>query len=223
MINVIERNLLTIKNKISTACKIYNKDLNSVKLIAVSKNCDEEKIINAINCGCKIFGENYIQEKDKWQKIKKDFPDPKLHFIGHLQSNKAKDAVELFDVIETLDNEKLAKEISKQAQKLQKNPEIFIQVNIGEESQKSGIMPNEVGDFVKLCNELKLNIVGLMCIPPSDELASPYFALLAKIAKENGLKQLSMGMSSDFEEAIAIGTTQIRIGTAIFGAREIKK
>lgn len=221
MINEIERNLLTIKNKISTACKIYNKDLNSVKLIAVSKNCEEEKIINAINCGCKIFGENYIQEaKEKWQKIKPKFPDIKLHFIGHLQSNKAKDAVELFDVIETLDNEKLAKEIAKQALKLEKNPKIFIQVNIGEESQKSGIMPSEVKDFAKFCIEgLELNIVGLMCVPPSNELASPYFALLAKMAKEIGLKQLSMGMSSDFEEAIATGSTQIRIGTAIFGAR----
>lgn len=221
MINEIERNLLTIKNKISTACKIYNKDLNSIKLIAVSKNCEEEKIINAIKFECKFFGENYIQEaKEKWQKIKPKFPDIKLHFIGHLQSNKAKDAVELFDVIETVDNEKLAKEIAKQTLKLQKNPEIFIQVNIGEEPQKSGIMPNEVKNFAKLCiEELKLNIVGLMCIPPGNELASPYFALLAKMAKEIGLKQLSMGMSSDFEEAIATGSTQIRIGTAIFGAR----
>lgn len=182
-----------------------------------------EKICDAIGSGCKIFGENYIKEaKEKWPEIKQKFPEIKLHFIGHLQSNKVAEALELFDCIQTLDSEKLAVILKKEVQKQQKNPEFFIQVNIGEEEQKSGISPNEVSDFVKFSrDECGLNVTGLMCIPPATDLASPYFALLAKLAKKNNLKNLSMGMSSDFEEAIALGATHIRLGTSIFGERKI--
>lgn len=177
--------------------------------------------MQAIQAGCEIFGENYLKEsEEKWPEIKEKFPKIKLHFIGHLQSNKAAEAVALFDSIQTVDSEKLARIIKKEADKQQKNPEIFIQVNIGEEPQKHGIDPSQVADFVKLTrDELKLNVVGLMCIPPSDELASPYFALLAKIAKENKLPNLSMGMSADFDQAIALGATHIRLGSSIFGSR----
>lgn len=178
--------------------------------------------MEAIAAGCQIFGENYVKEaQEKWPEIKQNFPEIKLHFIGHLQSNKAEEAVELFDSIQTLDSEKLALSLKKAVQKKLKNPEIFIQVNVGEEEQKGGIAPSELVNFVKFSrDECGLNVVGLMCIPPNNELASPYFALLAKMARENGLEKLSMGMSADFEEAIALGATHIRIGSAIFGERK---
>jgi pyridoxal phosphate enzyme (YggS family) len=217
---MIERNLLLINGKIKQFCKTYKKDRAKINLIAVSKTVESTRIIEAIKSGQKIFGENYIKEaREKWPKIKEEFPQVELHFIGHLQSNKAADAVELFDVIHTLDSEKLALALKKEIKKQQKNPQIFIQVNIGEEEQKGGIMPSELKNFVKFCHENELNISGLMAIPPSNEKASPYFALLAKFAKEHDLTNLSIGMSSDFEEAIALGSTHIRIGTAIFGAR----
>ncbi|MBL6664324.1 MAG: YggS family pyridoxal phosphate-dependent enzyme [Rickettsiales bacterium] len=216
----IKHNLEVLQFKIEKYCKIYNKKAALIDLVAVSKKQSKEKIYQAIDLGCKCFGENYIKEtKEKWSQIRKDHKVT-LHFIGHLQSNKAKDAVELFDVIETVDSKKLALEISKAVKKLEKNPDIFIQVNIGEEEQKGGVYPSEVNELVRYCQvECQLNVVGLMCIPPSDEEASPYFALLSEIAKENGLERLSMGMSSDFEQAIACGTSQIRIGTALFGSR----
>jgi len=159
---------------------------------------------------------------EKWKEIRLKFPQIELHFIGNLQSNKAAEAVNLFDSIQTLDSKKLALILKKEIQKQQKNPQIFIQVNIGEEEQKGGIKPNEVKDFVKFCrDECNLNLVGLMCIPPANEAPSPYFALLTKLARENNLEKLSMGMSSDFEEAIALDATHIRIGTSIFGQRQI--
>jgi pyridoxal phosphate enzyme (YggS family) len=155
--------------------------------------------------------------------LHKNYPQIKLHFIGHLQSNKAKEAVELFDCIESVDSKKLAGEIAKAQKKLQKNREIFIQVNIGDESQKSGIAIENLSSFINFCkNDLALNVVGLMAVPPSNESASPYFALLAKLARENNLEKLSMGMSADYEEAIALNSTHIRLGTAIFGARIAK-
>ncbi len=213
-----------INEQIKKACKLYRRDHSTVNLIAVSKTISQDKVIEAINFGCEIFGENYVQEaKEKWVEIKEKFPQVKLHLIGHLQSNKSAQAVDLFDCIESLDSKKLALELKKEIIK-QKNPEIFIQVNIGQEEQKSGILPHELNDFVKFTrDECKLNLVGLMCVPPSNEQASPYFALLAKMAKENNLKKLSMGMSADFEEAIALGATHIRIGSAIFGEREKKQ
>ena len=234
MLNQIERNLFLIKSKIAKACQIYRQDAARVNLIAVSKMVEVKKIREAIAAGCKVFGENYIKEAgEKWPEIKKDFPEVKLHFIGHLQSNKAAEAVDLFDCIESLDSEKLAlalkKEIEKSSKQILKqvqddsggrSPEIFIQVNIGEEPQKGGIIPSEVTNFVKFSrDECGLNVTGLMCIPPSNEAASPYFALLQKLARQNELKNISMGMSADFEEAIALGATHIRVGTAIFGER----
>lgn len=221
MLNAIERNLFLINDRIKKSCQIYKQDISRVNLIAVSKTVEAERIYQAIDAKCKIFGENYIKEaKEKWPKIKEKFPEIKLHFIGNLQSNKVSEAVELFDVIESLDSEKLALVLKKEIKKQQKNPEIFIQVNIGEEPQKGGILPQELSNFVKFCRDENLNITGLMCIPPSNEAPSPYFALLTKLAKENNLKNLSMGMSADFEDAIALGATHIRIGTAIFGERQ---
>jgi len=220
-INQIERNLFLINQRINQACKIYSKNKSDVNLIAVSKKQSTDKIYQAIKFGVTNFGENYIKEaQEKWLEIKKENPQIKLHFIGNLQSNKASDAVELFDFIHSLDSQKLALELKKEIKKQQKNPEIFVQVNISEEPQKGGILPNEVSDFMYFAkNECGLNIVGLMCIPNPEERASPYFALLNKIAKKNNLKNLSMGMTADFEEAIALDANYIRIGTAIFGER----
>ncbi len=221
--NGIARNLLILSGKIKNVCQLYKKDKSKVNLIAVSKIQTVEKICEAITEGCKIFGENYIKEaQEKWPKILQKNPEIQLHFIGHLQSNKVKEAVELFDVIQTLDSKKLALSLKKEIAKSAKSPEFFIQVNVGEEEQKGGIAPQDVKDFVRFSREeCGLNVTGLMCIPPNEEKASPYFALLAKLAKENNLKNLSMGMSGDFEDAIALGATHIRVGTAIFGKREI--
>lgn len=222
---MIERNLILLNEKIKQSCKTYSRKASQVNLIAVSKTFGSDEIIQAIRGGCKIFGENYLKEtQEKWPQIKENFPEVELHFIGHLQSNKAAEAVALFDSIQTLDNEKLARIIKNEADKQQKNPQIFIQVNIGEEPQKHGVNLDQVSDFVKFTrDELRLNIVGLMCIPPAKELASPYFALLAKLAKENNLTNLSMGMSDDYEQAIALGATHIRVGSAIFGGRLLAK
>ena len=220
----MEKNLYLINQNIAKACKTFDRKPEEVNIVAVSKTIASEKIIEAINLGCKIFGENYIQEaQQKWVELRKNYPQIKLHFVGNLQSNKAKEAVELFDCIESVDSEKLAGEIAKAQKKLQKNCQIFIQVNIGEEGQKSGIAIENLTNFVNFCkNDLQLNVVGLMAVPPSNESASPYFALLAKLARENNLEKLSMGMSADYEEAIALNSTHIRLGTAIFGARIAK-
>jgi len=219
--NEIEKNLFLINQKINKACEIYARKACDVELIAVSKTIEQEKILLAINAGVKNFGENYIKESsEKWPAIKQKYPEIKLHFIGHLQSNKTREAVDLFDSIASLDSKKLAQELQKEIKKQGKNPEIFIQINIGEEIQKNGILPQEANEFISFAkDECGLNVVGLMAILPANEEPSPYFALLAKIAKENGLKKLSMGMSQDFEDAIALGSTHIRIGTAIFGTR----
>jgi pyridoxal phosphate enzyme (YggS family) len=219
---MIEKNLKIIQEQINKTCKIYHRKTDDVKIIAVSKTIASEKIIEAINCGCSVFGENYVQEaSDKWTDLKLKFPDISLHLIGNLQSNKVKQALNIFDYIQTLDREKLAIALSKELIKCKAQTKFFIQVNIGEESQKSGIEISQVDDFVKYCiNDLKLKIEGLMAIPPASDFASPYFALLKKIANRNHLKKLSMGMSSDYQQAIALGSSHIRIGTAIFGDRK---
>lgn len=219
---MIKQNLWLINKKIQDFCKIYKKDSKNIKLIAVSKTIEITKIIEAINLGQNIFGENYIKEsKAKWIEIRKKNPQVELHFIGHLQSNKTLEAVELFDFIHTLDSIKLAKELKKAVNKIGKNPEIFIQVNIGSEEQKGGVAIEDLEELIFVSkNELNLNVTGLMCIPPDKEAASPYFALLNKLAKKYNLKNLSMGMSADFEEAIALDANYIRIGSAIFGARK---
>lgn len=221
-----------LRQKISKTCKAYNVAEKKINLIAVSKTVGAEKINQAIAAKINDFGENYLQEaKEKWPEIRAKFPQTKLHFIGGLQSNKTLECLENFDVIHSLDREKLAlvfqKELAQKPELKQKNPEIFIQINIGQESQKSGIDPLQAKEFINFArHDCGLNIVGLMCVPPSDEEASPYFALLTKIAQENALKKLSMGMSSDFVEAIAfaqnIDQLYIRIGSAIFGERQPK-
>lgn len=222
MLNQIERNLFLVDSEIKKTAKLYNIDFTKINLIAVSKKVTSDKIIQAINANCKIFGENYVNEAlEKWPKIKAQYPEVKLHFIGHLQSNKTDIAVGLFDCIQTLDNEKLAKSLQKSILKMKKNIDIFIQVNIGQESQKSGVDIASIKDFIDFSkNECNLNVSGLMCIPPVNESPVMYFALMKKIAQENNIKNLSMGMSSDYSDAIALGTNFIRLGTAIFGERK---
>lgn len=211
----IKDNINLIKDKIRNCSK--------ANLVVVSKTVPSEQIIEAINSDCNIFGENKIQEaKDKWPAIKSQYSNIKLHLIGHLQSNKVADAVEIFDVIQTLDSEKLADLFAKEMEKQKKVLEFFVQVNIGQELQKSGIAPDEVTSFInKVRQDYNLKITGIMAIPPVDEDPSLYFALMKKLAIENNLPNLSMGMSADFEVALAFGATHIRIGTAIFGTRPI--
>lgn len=193
----------------------------SVELVAVSKVQPNARVQSVLEQGHKVFGENKVQEAaGKWPQFRTQFPDVKVHLIGPLQTNKARQAFELFDVIETLDRPKLAKTFARLAQEMGKCPDLFIQVNTGEEPQKAGVSPKDADSFVAQCRELELPIVGVMCIPPAQEEPSLHFALLAKIAARNGLPGLSMGMSGDFERAIAQGATQVRVGSGIFGARD---
>ena len=193
----------------------------SVTLIAVSKTHGPEKIRPLLEAGQRAFGENRVQEaKAKWPALKAEYPDVELHLIGPLQSNKTREAVELFDVIQSLDRPKLAHALAAEMEKTGRCPRLFIQVNTGEEPQKAGIAPVEAPGFIGLCRDvLKLPVIGLMCIPPADENPAPHFALLAKLAREQGLAELSMGMSADFETAIRFGATHVRVGSALFGAR----
>ncbi|MFM8186311.1 MAG: YggS family pyridoxal phosphate-dependent enzyme [Alphaproteobacteria bacterium] len=218
---MIERNLLAIKNNISKVCKNYQRNIDDINIVAVSKTIATEKIEEAINVGIKNFGENYIKEaKEKWPTLKAKYPEIKLHFIGHLQSNKVKDAFTIFDCIQSVDSKNLALEIVKNQNKFQKKMPIFIQINIGNEDQKSGIKIEEAKEFINFCkSDLELEVKGLMAVPPNSINPSPFFALLKNIAMENNLHELSMGMSADYEEAIALGSNYIRIGTALFGSR----
>lgn len=199
-------------------------EIDGVELIAVSKKQPVAKLQAALEAGQRVFGENRVQEAgEKFPAMREEFDNIKLHLIGPLQTNKVKDALQLFDVIQTIDREKLARKIATELDESSQTKEFFVQVNIGEEDQKSGINPQDAEEFVKLCREeLKLNIVGLMCIPPADEPAGMYFALLKNIA--SSLNQyplkLSMGMSSDYLEAIEMGADYVRIGTGVFGARD---
>ncbi|PZN15340.1 MAG: YggS family pyridoxal phosphate-dependent enzyme [Proteobacteria bacterium] len=214
--------LLDIRERIAAAAREANRDPSSVKLIAVSKTFDAPEILPVIEAGHRLFGENRIQEaKAKWPALKERFPDLELHLIGALQSNKAKEAVALFDAIHSIDRPKIARVVAEEMNKQGRRLKLFVQVNTGEEPQKAGVMPREAADFVRQCQEeFKLDIAGLMCIPPADEEPSVHFAFLAKLASELGLKELSMGMSADFEKAIGFGATYVRVGSAIFGARE---
>jgi pyridoxal phosphate enzyme (YggS family) len=206
---------------ISAAEKTAGRAARSVTLIAVSKTFGAEDIRPVLDAGHRDFGENKVQEaQGKWPPLKGDYPDVRLHLIGPLQSNKAKDAVALFDAIHSIDRPKIARavadEMAKQGRKLQ----LFVQVNTGEEPQKAGVMPRETAAFVAMCREdLKLDIAGLMCIPPVEEEPAVHFAFLDKLARETGVTGLSMGMSGDYETAIEFGATHVRIGSAIFGAR----
>ena len=194
--------------------------VGQTKLIAVSKVQPNERVEAVLSQGHRCFGENKVQEaQGKWPNFREGFDGIDLHLIGPLQTNKAKAAVELFDAIHSVDRPKLATKLAAEVQAQGKAPDMFIQVNTGEEEQKSGIMPSEADAFIAECRSMDLPIKGLMVIPPIDEEPSLHFALLAKIAGRNGLEGLSMGMSADFESAIALGATHIRVGSAIFGAR----
>ena len=192
----------------------------SVELIAVSKVQPDARVRAVLDQGHRSFGENKVQEAaGKWPGFREDFDGIRLHLIGPLQSNKTRQAMELFDAIHSVDRPKLARSIARIAQEHGRCPELFIQVNTGEEPQKAGVLPGDSDDFVAECRSLDLPLTGLMCIPPLDEEPSLHFALLAKIAARNGLEGLSMGMSADFERAVALGATHVRVGSAIFGER----
>ena len=221
---VIANNLATIRDKIAAAEQTYKMQTRlyrPVTLVAVSKRQPDERIDAALAVGQNVFGENRVQEaQGRWMPRRDRHADLTLHLIGPLQTNKVADAVALFDVIEVVDRPKLAKALGDEMIRQNRQLECYIQVNTGKEVQKSGIAPEMVDDFIAYCREeARLNITGLMCIPPVDEEAAMHFALLQTIAKRNNLSILSMGMSDDFEEAIAFGATAVRIGSAIFGAR----
>jgi PLP dependent protein len=213
--------LADIKNKLAKAAELANRNANEVSLIAVSKLQPEARIDSALEAGLRIFGENRVQEaQGRWQSRRPYFPDLELHLIGPLQSNKAVDAVALFDIIHTVDRPKIARALKKEMDKQNRHLPCFIQVNTGDEPQKGGISPTEILDFHHFCSsEIGLDIIGLMCIPPIDEEAAMHFALLRTLADKLSLSKLSMGMSRDYEEAIAFGATHIRVGSALFGAR----
>ena len=212
--------LKEIKNQVLQAEIEFSRVVGSVNLIAVSKVQPNERIEAVLEQGHRIFGENRIQEaQTKWPNFKEQFEGIELHIIGPLQTNKTRAAMELADCIHTLDRIKLAASMARIAQELGKCPELFVQVNTGDEPQKSGVSPKETQAFVKECLDMDLPVKGLMCIPPVNEEASLHFALLKNIAEDCGLSDLSMGMSSDFEKAISFGATHVRVGSAIFGDR----
>ena len=212
--------LSAINYKIEQAEKSAGRATGSTQLLAVSKVQPNERVLSVLEQGHSVFGENKVQEADgKWPMFRKNFSNSKVHLIGPLQSNKVKQAVELFDTIHTVDRLKLAQKLSNEIQTQGKAPEMFIQINTGEEEQKSGISPKDADRFIADCLSLDLPIKGLMVIPPVNEEPSLHFGLLRKIAQRNGLTGLSMGMSSDFESAIAMGATHVRVGSAIFGER----
>jgi pyridoxal phosphate enzyme (YggS family) len=213
--------LKSVQEAIRRAASDYDRDPNGITLVAVSKTFPVENIEPVLSAGQRVFGENYVQEaKAKWPALRERFADVELHMIGPLQSNKAKEAVELFDVIHTLDRPSLAEALAKEIAKQGRAPRLLVQVNTGEEPQKGGVAPAEVDAFLEACRtKYGLTIEGLMCIPPADDPPSPHFALLNTIAKKHGLKALSMGMSADFDAAIQLGATHVRVGSAIFGSR----
>jgi pyridoxal phosphate enzyme (YggS family) len=214
-------NLLEVRARIVRAETEAARTAGSVQLVAVSKTFEADHIRPVLAAGQRVFGENRVQEaQGKWPALREEFPDLELHLIGPLQSNKAKEAVALFDVIETVDREKIAAELAKEIERQGKPVRLYVQVNTGLEPQKAGIDPRETVGFVARCRDVHgLSIEGLMCIPPADENPGPHFALLAKLAREAGVEKLSMGMSGDYETAIAFGATSVRVGSAIFGTR----
>ncbi|KZM51191.1 YggS family pyridoxal phosphate-dependent enzyme [Labrenzia sp. OB1] len=221
MVSATER-LEEVKADIRSSETVYGSKEGAVTLIAVSKTYDADVIRPVLAAGQRIFGENRVQEAmGKWPALREEFDGIELHLIGPLQSNKAKEAVATFDVIQTIDRPKIARALKAEMDRQGRDLPCFIQVNTGEEAQKAGIAPRDVDAFVKDCREeVGLNIVGLMCIPPVDEAPGEHFALLQKVAGRNGLNQLSMGMSSDYKTAIGFGATCVRVGSAIFGARD---
>ena len=213
--------LQDIQDRIAKAEADAGRARGSVTLIAVSKVQPLERVEAVLEQGHRVFGENRVQEaQGKWPAFKERFDGVELHLIGPLQSNKARPALELFDAIHSVDRVKLARRIADIAQEIGRTPQVFLQINTGEEPQKAGVIPAKADAFVAECRAMDLDVRGLMCIPPLEEEPSLHFALLAKIAARNGLTGLSMGMSSDFERAIALGATHVRVGSAIFGERE---
>jgi pyridoxal phosphate enzyme (YggS family) len=213
--------LSTVEQDIARACEHARRDRASVALIAVSKTFDATAIAPVIAAGQRVFGENRVQEaKAKWPGLMSAYPDIALHLIGPLQSNKAREAVALFDAIHSVDRPSICEALAKEIDSQKRRPQLFVQLNTGEEPQKAGVAPAEADAFIASCREkYGLPISGLMCIPPVDDAPAPHFALTAKIAARNGLKQLSMGMSADFAIAIQFGATHVRVGSAIFGHR----
>lgn len=213
--------LAEVKGHIAEAARAADRSPSDVTLVAVSKTHGADRVRELLEVGHRVFGENRVQEAEgKFPDLKAAFPDLELHLIGPLQTNKARDAVALFDVIQSVDRERLAAALAKEMEKLGRRPACYIQVNTGEEPQKAGILPKDVDAFVALCrDQYGLPIVGLMCIPPVDEEPALHFALLAKMAARNGLAKLSMGMSADYETAVRLGATHVRVGSALFGSR----
>lgn len=213
--------LAEVRRKMMGAAQGAKRPGDDITLIAVSKTFDAEAIRPVIAARQRVFGENRVQEaQGKWPVLRDEFPDVKLHLIGALQSNKAKDAVALFDAIHAIDRPKIAKAVANEMAAQGRSLDLFVQVNTGEEAQKAGVMPLDARAFVTMCrDELGLQICGLMCLPPVDEEPAVHFAFLHKLAGECGVSQLSMGMSGDYETAIALGATHVRVGSAIFGAR----
>jgi hypothetical protein len=218
--NTVER-LDFVRAEIRKAALGNGRDPASVALVAVTKTFAAEAILPALEAGHRVFGENRVQEtKAKWPVLRARFPDLELHLIGPLQSNKAREAVELFDAIHTVDRPKIAMALAEEIARQGRRPRLFVEVNTGGEERKAGVLPEAADAFIRACREpYRLTIEGLMCIPPFDEPPAPHFALLQKIARRNGLSLLSMGMSADFQSAIAFGATHVRVGSAIFGAR----
>lgn len=212
--------LKEITGKIEKAARIADRKPSDITLIAVSKTRSSDDIRPLLEAGHRVFGENRVQEAaDKWPALKVDYPDSKLHMIGQLQSNKAAEAVALFDYIHSLDRPSLLKALAKEMDRQDRRIPCFVQVNIGEEPQKGGCEIAAVPELVEQARQAGLNIAGLMAIPPDDSNPAPYFALLAKLARDQGLAGLSMGMSEDFESAVKLGATHVRVGTALFGPR----
>lgn len=210
-----------VRHAVATACEEAGRKADEVRLVAVSKTFSVPEIEPVLAAGQRVFGENRMQEaREKWPALKEAWPDVELHLIGPLQSNKAREAVELFDVIHTVDRPKIAAALAAEMERQGRAPRLFIQVNTGAEPQKAGILPQDADAFIAECRDThRLEIAGLMCIPPVEAVPDPHFALLAKIAARNGLKELSMGMSADFSAAIRQGATLVRVGSAIFGQR----
>lgn len=219
--DTVEARYHAVAAGVARAARDMGRDPADVTLIAVSKTMGEERIVPVLAAGHRVFGENYVQEaKAKWPGLRKRFADVELHLIGPLQSNKAREAVALFDVIQTLDRPSLARELAKEIARAGRAPRLLVQVNTGEEPQKGGVAPGEADAFIRACREEHgLAVSGLMCIPPAEDPPSPHFALLGEIARRNRLDVLSIGMSADYEAAIQLGATHVRVGSAIFGAR----
>ena len=219
----IRANLEAVNSSIAAAIDDYDRPEGAVQLIAVSKVQPIERVRAAVIAGHRLFGENRVQEAlARWQPIRQEFDDIAVHLIGPLQTNKARDAVGFFDAIHTLDRPRLAAALAREMDRQDRRPDCYIEVNTGAEPQKAGVRASEVDDFIRQCRvDYALPIVGLMCIPPADEAPALHFALLREIARRNGLTNLSMGMSGDYQTAIAFDATLVRVGTAVFGAREI--